>query len=182
MPGAITVIAGIEIPFDGPVFLAIVAFHIAMGLASVVAGAIAMLSHKRPGRHPAFGKAYFWCLSAVFASATTLSLARWAEDNLLFALGALAFASALIGRLARRHRWSHWVEVHIAGMGMSYIVLLTAFYVDNGKSLPFWKELPPLAFWLIPAVIGGPILIWALLRRRLVRGDANPVVSRAAKT
>jgi len=31
-------------------------------------------------------------------------------------------------------------------MGVSYIVLLTAFYVDNGKSLPLWKELPPISY------------------------------------
>ena len=29
-------------------------------------------------------------------------------------------------------------------MGLSYILLLTAFYVDNGKSLPLWKDLLPL--------------------------------------
>ena len=27
-------------------------------------------------------------------------------------------------------------------MGASYILLLTAFYVDNGKNLPLWRELP----------------------------------------
>jgi hypothetical protein len=57
----------------------------------------------------------------------------------------------------------------MSGMGISYILLLTAFYVDNGKSLPVWRELPALAFWLLPAAIGAPILINALLRHPLVR-------------
>jgi hypothetical protein len=51
-------------------------------------------------------------------------------------------------------------------MGVSYILLLTAFYVDNGKSLPLWKELPPIAYWILPGAIGGPIIGRALLRRR----------------
>ena len=36
---------------------------------------------------------------------------------------------------ARRHRWRSWVKCHITSMGLSYILLLTAFYVDNGHSL-----------------------------------------------
>jgi len=27
-------------------------------------------------------------------------------------------------------------------MGLSYILMLTAFYVDNGKKLPVWRDLP----------------------------------------
>jgi hypothetical protein len=34
-------------------------------------------------------------------------------------------------------------------MGLSYILLLTVFYVDNGKSLPLWKELSPITYWLL---------------------------------
>ena len=55
-------------------------------------------------------------------------------------------------------------------MGTSYIVLLTAFYVDNGPNLPLWRELPPLAFWILPSAVGIPIIIWALLRHPLIRG------------
>jgi hypothetical protein len=54
-------------------------------------------------------------------------------------------------------------------MGLSYILLLTAFYVDNGKSLPLWKELPPIAYWLLPAAVGMPLIIHALLRHPLAR-------------
>jgi hypothetical protein len=59
---------------------------------------------------------------------------RWTESYHLFFLGALSFAAASIGRSARRRRWRNWlVGFHITGMGLSYILLLTAFYVDNGK-------------------------------------------------
>jgi hypothetical protein len=59
---------------------------------------------------------------------------------------------------------SSWVRLHIIAMGMSYILLLTAFYVDNGKSLPLWKELPPIAYWLLPGAIG---VLTRLLQKRV---------------
>jgi len=93
----VTVIAGIEIPSTSPIFLTIVGLHIALGLACVIAGAIAMLSRKARGRHPTFGTIYYWCLAAVVVSATTLAVMRWQEDIHLFLLGALAFAVASLG-------------------------------------------------------------------------------------
>jgi uncharacterized membrane protein len=168
-PEETTVVAGIPIPSTSPIFLTVVALHVLVGLLCVVAGAIAMLSPKGRGRHPTFGTIYYWGLVAVFVSATGLSVVRWAEDYHLFVLGALALASASFGRNARRQRWVGWVRLHITGMGLSYILLLTAFYVDNGKSLPIWKDLPTISYWLLPAAVGLPLVIYALLRHRLVR-------------
>jgi len=48
-------VAGIEIPCDAPFFLIILAVHIPFGIACTVTGAIAILSKKRPARHPTFG-------------------------------------------------------------------------------------------------------------------------------
>ena len=59
-------------------------------------------------------------------------------------------------------------------MGLSYIVLLTAFYVDNGKSLPFWKELPPISYWVIPAALGLPLIARALRQYRGSRFTRPP--------
>jgi uncharacterized membrane protein len=168
-PDDTTVVAGIPIPSTSPVFLAVVALHVLVGLVCVVTGAIAMLSPKRSGRHPTFGTIYYWALVVVFVSATGLSVVRWAEDYHLFILGLLAFIAASLGRTARRQRWRGWVRLHITGMGLSYILLLTAFYVDNGKSLPLWKELPPISYWLLPAAVGVPLIIRALLRHPLAR-------------
>ncbi|MGZ5876604.1 MAG: hypothetical protein ACXWKP_31485 [Bradyrhizobium sp.] len=169
-----TDIAGIEIPSTNPVFLTIVGAHILLGLACVVTGAMAMLSNKRVGRHPRNGTIYFWCLVAVFLTATSLAAVRWARDYHLFILGALSFAAACLGRQARRSRWRHWVRLHITGMGTSYILLLIAFYVDNGKSLPLWRELPPVAYWLLPAAIGAPLIVRALLWHPRVRQPEPP--------
>jgi hypothetical protein len=163
-----TTIAGITIPSTAPWFLAVVGGHIVVGLACVLSGAAAMLSPKRRGGHSTFGMIYFWCLLVVFTSATALSIARWLEDDVLFYLGALSFAAAFVGRRSARHGGPGWASIHVAGMGLSYIVLLTAFYVDNGKSLPVWKEFSPIVYWLAPSVVGLPLMIWALLRHPVV--------------
>jgi hypothetical protein len=79
----------------------------------------------------------------------------------LFILGALSFAAAYLGRQARRQHRRNWARLHIIGMGASYVLLLIAFYVDNGKQLPIWKELPHFTYWLLPLAVGIP-LIFAL--------------------
>ena len=62
-------------------------------------------------------------------------------------------------------------------MGVSDIVLLTAFYLDNGPHLPVWRSLPPLARWALPSLVGVPMLAWTLRRYSLLvrsRGTARP--------
>jgi len=179
MADTVTVVAGIPIPSTSPVFLALVGFHVLAGLTCVVAGAAAMLNRKGRGRHSNFGTVYFWGLVAIFGSSSGLAIVRWAEDYPLFILGSLAMASAWFGRTALRQRWPGWVRLHISGMGASYVLLLTAFYVDNGKNLPLWRLLPQIAFWLLPSTFGAPIIVWALVRQAFMtpiplgRGDAR---------
>ena len=169
MTGDTTIVFGVPVPSVDPVFLAVVRFHIVVGIACVAAGAIAMLSRKGRGRHSTFGTIYYWCLAIVVATATGLSVVRWAENYHLFFLGSLSLLAATFGRTALRRRWRHWVRLHIAGMGASYVLMLTAFYVDNGKNLPLWKELPQIAFWLLPAGLGIPFILYALLKHPLAR-------------
>jgi hypothetical protein len=168
---------GVPIPSTSPWFLAGVAVHVAFGLTCVIAGAVAMLSAKRPGRHPRAGSVYFWSLAGVFLTAAALAFVRWAEDRVLFSLACLAFALCVAGREARRRRWRGWPRWHMSGMGLSYVVLLTAFYVDNGPNLPLWRNLPPIVYWLAPSLVGLPILFLALMRHPLARaaaGDDQP--------
>jgi hypothetical protein len=61
-------------------------------------------------------------------------------------------------------------KAHLTGMALSCILMLTTFLVDNGKFLPIWRELPPLASWFIPAAIGLPFLARALRRHPVVAG------------
>jgi hypothetical protein len=169
MSGHPIVVAGIPLPSDAPLFLALLAVHVPTGLICVVAGVAAMLSPKRAGRHPLAGTVYYWALAVVSATMVLLAILRWAEDWPLFVLGVLSFAAAAVGRSARRRLSPGWARPHIAGMGLSYILLLTAFYVDNGRNLPLWRLLPQPAFWVLPSALGLPILAWALCRHPLAR-------------
>lgn len=161
-------VGGIPIPFDSPTLLAVLAVHVLAGLGCVLTGLAAMLARKGPGRHPYIGTLYYRSLTVVFGSMATLAAFRWAEDYHLFILGSLALIAAVLARRAiRRQR----VRLHLIGMGLSYILLLTAFYVDNGAHLPVWRALPPLAYWLLPAAIGVPIIMRALRRHPLAQAE-----------
>jgi hypothetical protein len=46
--------------------------------------------------------------------------------------------------------------------------MLIAFYVDNGKQLPIWRDLPHAAYWLLPILVAAPLLLRALLYHPLV--------------
>jgi hypothetical protein len=115
-------------------------------------------------------------MAVVFVTATGMSMLRWSEDAYLFVLGSAAFGAACMGFAARRRRWRGWTAGHIVGMSVSYIVLLTAFYVDNAPRLPLWRALPPLAFWIVPSLIGLPIMARALARHTQVRQDLHAML------
>jgi hypothetical protein len=162
-------IAGIIIHSRDPVFLTVVGFHILAGLSAVTAGLVAMLSAKRAGHHPHWGRRYFWAICAVFATAVVLAIMRGPEDFHLVVLGACALAGAWIGRSARQGGFGNSLRVHLTGMGLSYIFLLTAFYVETGDQLPVWRDLPPLLYWIMPAAVGLPMIAHALIWHPRIR-------------
>ena len=167
------VVLGIPIPSSSPLFLTILAVHVAAGLVCTIAGIGAMVTPKRSGRHPTAGAVYYWSLVVVSLSMAALSILRWPENTHLFVLGVLSLAAGTIGRAARRRLWRGWLQLHIGGMAISYILLLTAFYVDNGPHLPGWQSLPRLAHWVLPSVVGLPLMVWALTRHPLIRRSAS---------
>jgi hypothetical protein len=54
-------------------------------------------------------------------------------------------------------------------MSLSYVFMLIAFYVDNGKQLPVWKDLPHFTYWLLPVTVASPLIGWALFSHPLVQ-------------
>jgi len=163
-------ILGDAVGSTAPVFLAFLAVHVVCGLTAVATGAIAALARKGSPRHIRAGRWYYRAITVVFATATVLAAMRWRQDYHLFIIGAVAFTAATVGYLhRRRHRRGD--TGHIAGMGISYVAMLTAFYVDNGPHLPLWDHLPTLAFWLLPLAVGAPIIARAVSRARRATRD-----------
>ena len=158
-------ILGVEVGSTAPAFLVVLAVHVVAGLTAVITGAAAALACKGSPRHIRAGRRYYRTITAVFATATALAAMRWAQDWYLFALGAVAFTAATAGYLHRRyHRPGD--TGHIAGMGIAYTAMLTAFYVDNGPHLPLWDRLPTLAFSLLPSAIAVPLITRAIIRAK----------------
>jgi hypothetical protein len=89
MADDLTIIAGIPIPANSPLFLSVVGFHVLAGLPCTITGVVAMLSNKARGRHSNFGTVYYWGLMAVFVTATALAAARWGGLSLVHFRGAL---------------------------------------------------------------------------------------------
>jgi hypothetical protein len=158
-------ILGDQVGSTAPAFLAILAVHVIAGLTAVITGAIAALARKGGLRHIRAGRWYYRAITAVFATAVGLAIMRWSQDYYLVIIGAVAFTAATAGYLhRRRHRPGD--TGHIAGMGIAYTAMLTAFYVDNGPHLPLWDRLPTLAFWLLPSAVAAPVIIRALIRAK----------------
>ncbi|GAA3561262.1 hypothetical protein GCM10022419_047390 [Nonomuraea rosea] len=159
-------VGGVRVPEAGPLFLAVLAIRVVARLTYVTCGAVAALPDKGGVRHRRFGLIYLGALSVVFASMTVLSTAHWSRNAYLFVIGTLAFALALAGYLCGRPRSC----LHIAGLGGSYLALITAFYVDNGPHLPGWDRLPTWMLWTLPSLIGLPMIARAIGRRLSAKG------------
>ena len=158
-------VLGVEVGSTHPAFLAILAVHVAAGLTAVITGAIASLTRKGSPRHVRSGRLFYRAITLVFATAAALTIMRWRQDYHLLIIGTVAITAATIGYLHRRRHWRGDTG-HIVGMGIGYVAMLTAFYVDNGPHLPLWDRLPPWTFWVLPSLIGAPIITRAVMARR----------------
>jgi hypothetical protein len=147
--------------------------HALAGLTTGVTGVVAFSVPKGPARHHRWGKRYLWAYTVVFLTATILSVQRWGADAYLFGLALLGYSVALAGYGARRFRHTSWLRrllgdwwviAHLSGMIASYVVLWTAFYVDNAHLFPGLNRLPTITFWVAPALIAVPFLVNSIAR------------------
>lgn len=156
---------GLDVASLSVVFLVLLGIHVSAALVAIVSGLVAMFSRKGSGRHVVGGRFYFGAILIVFASACAMSAFRWPNDLPLVVAGAVAAVAASYGFIYRRlHRPGD--APHIIAMGVSYVAMLTAFYVDNGPHLPIWQLLPSWLFWFLPAIVGTPLIIRAVVQRR----------------
>jgi hypothetical protein len=137
--------------------------------------------------HQRWETSYVWAYSVVFLTVTILSVQQWKADAYLFFLAVLGYGLALSGYAARRFGQEarvgdtlakQWVVVHIVGMIGSYVVLWTAFFVDNAHKIPGLNQLPPLTFWVLPSLIGLSFLVVSLSRLASRQGRrSHPMVA-----
>lgn len=153
---------GLDVASLSTVFLVLLGIHVAAALVAIVTGLVAMFSKKGPGRHPVAGRWYYGAILVVFATACTMAAFRWPTDAPLVIAGGVAAAAATFGFIYRRLRRPGNAP-HIIAMGVSYVAMLTAFYVDNGPQLPIWRLLPSWLFWILPAIVGTPLIVRAVL-------------------
>jgi uncharacterized membrane protein len=123
--------------------IVLIGLHIPAGLTALAAGLVAMLSRKGAWWHRKAGAIYLTAILVLTVTAAGLVATRGVHFLHLFALGTAAASLAIYGYARRRDNEAH----HITGMGLSYVVMVTAFYVDNGPKLPFWEVFPDWAFW-----------------------------------
>jgi hypothetical protein len=164
-----TNIFGIPVPSTDKVFLTFVVIHILISLISVLSGFSAMLIKKTNKRHSYFGRIYLWSMVSAYGTVVILSVMRWRHNIHLLTIGTLAVVFTYTGYRLARNQKKNWTRLHTICMGLSYIFLLTGFYIDNGKNLPFWRQFPQWFFWVFPSTVGIPIIVYALLRNPLNR-------------
>lgn len=164
---------GLDLASTMPFFLVLLATHVLAALLAIVSGVCAMFARKSGPRHGLAGKSYMGALLAVFLTACGLAPFRWPVDLPLVLLGGGAVLAAGYGFWFRQKRRAGDVP-HIVAMSVSFVLMLTAFYVDNGPHLPLWQILPQWSFWIIPAVVGAPFITRASIKYRRRRNRQAP--------
>jgi uncharacterized membrane protein len=164
-----TDLIGIPIPSTDPVFIAFVVVHILISLFAVITGLIAMFAEKGKAVHNTTGSLYYWSMLSAFVTVIVLSVMRWPHNIHLLMIGSVAIVFTYAGRRLVINKPRNWIRLHVICMGASYILLLTGFYVDNGKNLPFWRMFPQWFFYVFPSLVGIPIIGRVLLTHALTR-------------
>jgi hypothetical protein len=164
---------GVPVASDAPEFLLALGAHVAGGITCVLAGAVAAMTRKAPGRHPRAGLIYYAGIVWVFVSAVVMAVLQWPHDVHLLVIGLVALGTSTAGLFARWRARPGWQRRHIVLMGSSFVAVLTGFYVDNGPHLPLWGHLPAWTFWILPGIPGGLLIVRSARRRRVPGSEGH---------
>ncbi|MBI4635560.1 MAG: DUF2306 domain-containing protein [Candidatus Rokubacteria bacterium] len=145
----------------------VLVLHILIGAAGLVLGPIAMYAAKRPGLHTRAGEIYHWLMLVVCLSAALLAWLDWQRLWWFLPIAAGSYAFALFGYVAAKRRWRQWLVAHIAGQGGSYIAMTTALLVVNWKSLTGVSGIGAPWPWILPTLVGTPLIAWVNRQVRL---------------
>ncbi|WP_078544443.1 DUF2306 domain-containing protein [Litchfieldia alkalitelluris] len=139
-------------------FYLLLILHIISGAICLLTGLVAAFKKKRKGVHTFTGEIYHWSYLIVFSTAVAMSIIKWDESAYLFYIAIFSYGLALTGYLAKKMRKRNWLGLHIGGMLGSYIGIVTATLVVNANNIPFISELPTLLIWVLPTIIGIPLI------------------------
>ncbi|WP_256218480.1 DUF2306 domain-containing protein [Bacillus sp. MUM 116] len=140
-------------------FSVLLGIHIVTGAVCLVSGLFAMFAKKRKGRHTVAGEIYHGAYVLVFVTALVMSVLHWQESQYLFYIALFSYGFAFYGYVAVKRKWRNWLGAHIGGMLGSYIGIVTATLVVNVPRIPVLNEWPVLVFWLLPTVVGTPLIL-----------------------
>jgi hypothetical protein len=143
--------------------------HVGAGTAGLVLGPLAMAARNRWGRHTRLGLAYQAAVALM--TSTALALVALAPARLwwLAPVALATEAAAVAGWMVRRRHAAGWLPRHVRLMAGSYVSFVTAALVVNWSS--------PLA-WILPTLIGTPLIEVAAKRAAQVRAPAGAVPAR----
>jgi hypothetical protein len=139
---------------------AILTLHITLGVTGLLLGTIALWTRKRHGRHTTVGEAYHWIMLSVCVTATVVAILDWQRLWWFVLVAGGSYAFALRGYMAAKRRWPGWLRAHITGQGGSYITMVTAALVVNWQRLTGEPGVTSPWAWLLPTLIGTPIIAW----------------------
>jgi hypothetical protein len=152
--------------------------HIAAGVAGLILGPIAIMAVKRPGLHTRAGEIYHWVMLWICLTAALLAALDWARIWWFLPIAAGSYAFALVGYVAAKRRWRGWLVAHIAGQGGSYIAMTTALLVVNWQSLTGTRGIHSPLAWILPTLVGTPLITWLNYQVRLGRRPRLPQARR----
>lgn len=158
---------------------AVLVFHIAVGTIGLVLGPIAMIAWKGSGLHAWAGELYHWVMLTVCASAAGLAWLDWERNWWFLPIAVGSYAFAFVGYLAAKRRWPGWLAAHISGQAGSYIAMVTAILVVNWQLLTGTSGRSSPWAWILPTVVGSPIIAWVNAQ---VRRGRRPKLRHSAAT
>ena len=139
---------------------AVLIAHIAFGAAGLILGPLAMSARKCRGTHTKTGEAYHWVMLGVCLSAAALAALDWNRIWWFLPIATGSYAFALFGYVAAKRRWRGWLGAHVVGQGGSYTAMTTAILVVNWEALSGTRGVLSPWAWLLPTLIGTPIIAW----------------------
>ena len=132
--------------------------HIISASTALLLGLCAFLAPKQAGIHPTLGRVYGAFVGLTCLTAIVMGGMHWRTSLYLIPLAILAYSLVIQGRRAIRQPSAYSSHRHIRGMLGSYITLCTAYLITNGSRLPVFSAWPTWTHWLLPSLIGIPMI------------------------